>query len=141
SHSIANGGSGTYNFNEYGTVSPEAERESAFLYYDFDVSDTLNLWTQLQYGRNQNRTSNNGGIFQGTTVMTVFSGNAFLPASVQQIMDDEGIPSFQFNRLGGLDDLAAGAVQETENAMRTFTVGFDKDIEADGMLDGWRFSG
>src|SRR5690606_28691402 len=108
SHSIANGGSGTYNFNEYATVSPEAERESAFLYYDFDVSDTLNLWTQLQYGRNESSLSNNGGIFQGTTVMTVFSGNAFLPASVQQIMDDEGIPSFQFNRLGGLDDLAAG---------------------------------
>lgn len=141
SHSITNGGSGTQNFNEYATVTPEAERQSGFFYYDFDVSDSLNLYTQLLYGRNENRTSNNGGIFQGTTVLTIHSGNPFLPSSVQQIMNNEGRASFQFNRLGGLEDLAAGAAQETENTARSFTVGFDKELSADGMLDGWQLHG
>jgi outer membrane receptor protein involved in Fe transport len=141
-HSIANGGSGTPNGTEYATLSPKADRNNVFLYYDFDVSDSTNLYVQATRGVNTSWSTNSGGIFTGASNgLRVFSGNAFLPANVQAIMDAEGLASFSFQRFGSLEDLAAGAAQETENTSTALTVGFDKDIAADGMLDGWQVRG
>jgi outer membrane receptor protein involved in Fe transport len=41
--SIANGGSGTPNGTERATLSPEADRNNLFLYYDFDINDSTNF--------------------------------------------------------------------------------------------------
>jgi iron complex outermembrane recepter protein len=141
-HSIANGGSGTPNGTEYATLSPKADRNNFFLYYDFDVNDSTNLYVQATRGGNKSWSTNSGGIFTGASNgLRVFSGNAFLPANVQAIMDAEGLASFSFQRFGSLQDLAAGAAQETENTSTALTLGFDKDISADGMLDGWQVRG
>jgi len=140
-HSITNGGSGTPNGQERATISPEAERESAFLYYDFDLNESTNLYAQLMYGQNTSRNNNLGGTFTIGNTVSIFSGNAYLPASVQQTMDDNNIPSFSFTRLGSDADLALGAAQDTQNTSRTFTLGIDKDISADGLLDGWQVRG
>jgi iron complex outermembrane recepter protein len=141
SHSITNGGSGTPNGTERATLSPEADRESAFLYYDFDVNDSTKLYAQMIYGQNTSVSNNIGGVFTGGNGLTVYSGNAYLPASVQQIMDDEGIESFAFQRFGSEADLAAGAQQHTRNTSRALTLGFEKDFSADGFFDGWQVRG
>jgi outer membrane receptor protein involved in Fe transport len=141
-HSITNGGSGTPNGTEYATLSPEADRNNVFVYYDYDVSDSLNLYVQATRGDNRSLSTNSGGIFTGASNgLRIFSGNAFLPANVQAIMDSEGLASFSFQRFGSLEDLAAGAAQETNNRNTALTLGFDKDIAADGMLDGWQLHG
>jgi iron complex outermembrane recepter protein len=141
-HSITNGGSGTPNGTEYATLSPEADRNNAFLYYDFDLNDSTNLYAQVTRGQNTSLSHNVGGIFTGASNgLRVFSGNAFLPANVQAIMDTEGLASFSFQRFGSLADLAAGAAQETENTSTALTLGFDRDISADGMLNGWQVRG
>jgi len=141
-HSIANGGSGTPNGTEYATLSPEADRNNVFLYYDFDLNDSTNLYAQVTRGQNTSWSRNTGGIFTGASNgLRVFSGNAFLPANVQAIMDAEGLASFSFQRFGSLADLASGAAQETENTSTALTLGFDRDISADGMLDGWQVRG
>jgi outer membrane receptor protein involved in Fe transport len=141
-HSIANGGSGTPNGTEYATLSPEADRDNVFLYYDFDLNDSTNLYAQVTRGQNTSLSRNLGGVFTGASNgLRVFSGNAFLPANVQAIMDSEGLASFSFQRFGSLADLAPGAAQETENTSTALTLGFDRDISADGMFDGWQVRG
>lgn len=141
SHSITNGGSGTPNGTERGTLSPEAERESAFLYYDLDINDSTNFYVQAMYGQNLSLSNNLGGVFSGGNALTIFSGNAYLPASVQQLMDDQNLESMTFQRIGSELGLAAGAAQETRNTSRALTIGFEKDIQAQGLLDGWQARG
>ena len=140
-HSIANGGSGTPNGTERATLSPEAERENFFLYYDHDLSDSMNVYVQATRGQNTSLQNNLGGVFTGASNgLTVFSGNAFLPANVQAIMDAEGLESFSFQRIGSPLDVAFGQ-QQTENTSTALTLGFEKDISANGMLDGWQLRG
>ena len=141
SHSIANGGSGTPNGQERATLSPEGERESAFFYYDFELNENTNLYAQLMYGENTSLNNNLGGTFTLANTLTIFSGNAFLPASVQQIMDDNALESMRFTRIGSDADLARGAQQHTRNTNRSFTLGFEHDIESDGFLDDWQLRG
>ena len=143
-HSIVNGGSGTPNGTEYATLSPEADRNNVFLYYDFDLNDSTNFYVQATRGRNTSLSTNLGGVFTGASNgLRVFSGNAFLPPEVQAIMDAEGLESFSFQRFGSRQDVAAGggAKQETENTSTALTLGFEKDISADGMLNGWQVRG
>jgi iron complex outermembrane receptor protein len=141
SHSITNGGTGTPNGTERGTLSPQAGRESAFLYYDFDLNDSTNLYAQAIYGQNTSLNNNLGGVFSGGNALTVYSGNAFLPSSVQQLMDDQGLESFRFQRIGSGADLAAGAQQDTRNTSRTLTLGFEKNVSGEGPLDDWQIRG
>jgi outer membrane receptor protein involved in Fe transport len=141
SHSIANGGSGTPNGQERATLSPEAERESAFLYFDYDIGENTNAYVQMMYGENTSLSNNLGGTFTLANTLTIFSGNAFLPPSVQQVMDDNGLDSMSFTRIGSDADLALGAQQHTRNTNRAVTVGFDHDFESGGWLDGWQLRG
>jgi len=140
-HSITNGGSGTPNGAERATLSPDATRQSAFLHYDFDLNDQTNLYAQFVYGENTSLNNNLGGTFTLANTVSIFSGNAFLPASVQQIMDDNGLESMAFTRIGSDADLALGAQQHTRNTSRTVTLGIEHDIEAQGFFDGWQFRG
>jgi iron complex outermembrane receptor protein len=141
SHSIANGGSGTPNGAERATLSPKAERESTFLYYDFDVNERTNVYAQFVYGQNTSQSNNLGGTFTIGNTLEVFSGNAFLPPEVQQVFDDNGLESMSFTRIGSDADLALGARQHTRNTSRTFTLGIEKDLRADGIFDDWQFRG
>lgn len=141
-HSITNGGSGTPNGTERATLSPEAERNNLFLYYDHDLSASMNVYVQATRGENTSLSNNLGGVFTGASNrLRVFSGNAFLPANVQTIMDNEGLEFFDFYRFGSEADFADGAQQETENTSTALTLGFEKDISADGFLNGWQVRG
>jgi len=141
-HSITNGGSGTPNGTERATVSPEADRNNIFLYYDHDLNDSTNVYVQATRGQNTSLGNNLGGVFTGASNrLRVFSGNAFLPANVQTIMDNEGLEFFDFYRFGSESDFSSRAQQETENTSTALTLGFEKDLTADGFLDGWQVRG
>ena len=49
--SIANGGSGTSNGTEYSTLSPKADRNNVFVYYDVDLNDSTNFYVQASARR------------------------------------------------------------------------------------------
>jgi len=141
-HSITKGGSGTPNGTDRNTLSPEAERHNVFAYYDFDLNESTNLYAQLTYGQNTSLSNTQGGVFTGASNgLRIYSGNAFLPAAVQQIMSAEGLASFSFQRFGSPADLAAGTQQETQNSSTALTLGFEKDITSNGILDGWQVRG
>ena len=157
-HSITNGGSGTTNGTERATLSPEADRSNIFLYFDYDLDNGTNLYAQVTRGQNTSLSNNLGGVFTGASNgLTVYSGNPFLPANIQAALDDPAYPRlcdngtpadpsddvacFSFQRFGSGLDLANGAAQETRNSNTALTLGFEKDISADGMLNGWQLRG
>lgn len=125
------------------TVSPDFERSSIFLYADYDVTDNFNVFFQGIHGSSERFSTNLAGQFQFVfSPMIIYSGNAFLPPEVQQVMDDEGISQFTLNRMGHSSDLAKGGAGTTQDiTMNSGTVGFDYDIESGGFFDGWQVDG
>lgn len=143
SHSITNGGSGDFIGNELQTITPDAKRGNAFVYFDFDATPNLNLFVQGLAGRSVTDTPNFGGLFSQTfsTAFTIFRDNAFLPDNIRQIMEEEDIPSFVMNRVGSRDDTAAESRLKQDNKTYSGTLGFKYKISSDGFFDGWRVDG
>ena len=141
SQSITNGGSGTYNGADRPSLAPKAKRSSAFLYLDYDMSDSVKVYAQGIMGNTVTNLTNLGGIFQNTTAMQIFSGNPYLPQSVQDLMDANNIDSFTFDRIGSAADIAANSRVETENTTYSGTLGFNADFDTGGWFDNWRLDG
>lgn len=144
-HSITNGGSGDDTTGDLVALAPEAERYSAFVYLKFDATPNLTLYVQGLAGQSMIEQPNHGGRFANVagidTRITIYRENAFLPAAVRQIMDDEGLTSFQMNLVGNREGLGRYSRLKQDNETTSGTVGFDWDITGDGILSGWQVSG
>lgn len=146
SQSITNGGSGDYLGADRPTLLPDSARGSFFSYLDYDINESLNVFFQGTYGHSTWTNSNLGGAFQGTTRMTIYQDNVFLPAGIRQAMIAQNIPSVGFNRVGGNTDTAAGAYQETINNTVSGTAGFkgeisDEGLFGSGLMRNWQTDG
>ncbi|MDR2214222.1 MAG: TonB-dependent receptor [Nevskiaceae bacterium] len=120
------------------SVVPGTHHLSGFLYTDYDVNDNLTVFVQGLYSNSYFASNGNGTIMQGSTVGTIYSGNAYLPASVQQIMDQEGRASFQLARYNL--DIAGGRILQTNDTI-SFTTGFDLTVPGDGYFSDWKVNG
>ena len=144
SHSTEGGRySGDYIGADRPNVQPDFERTSSFLRLDYDVGDNFNIYLQALYGTSRTKTNGNIGQFQFVfSPMIIYSGNAFLPPSIQQIMDDNGIAQFTLNRMGHSSDLALGGEENiTDIRMQQQTLGFEATLDGGGAFDGWRMQG
>ncbi len=137
-HSITNGGSGDDLGADRPVLTPDNDRNSIFVYGDYDVADNFSVFGQFMQGTNKtSRWNSPGGSFHGTpTALTVFQDNAFLSDDLRQTMMNEGINSFTFKRMGALEDTGGQSQIWDENEMTSITVGFNWDIEG-GAFDGW----
>jgi len=138
------GGDGD-DLNDATQLWPKTNRYSVFAYADYDVSDAVTLFAQ--YTRGRNRQKQNGAppaallnFVPVLTSATIYSGNAFLPAEVQQIMDDNGIESFNLGRIGDVSDFG-GQYYDDATTQNVGTIGFDIELPQDGFLGGWTVSG
>ncbi len=121
-------------------------RHSAFLYLDYDVSDDTNVYLQGMYGESNVR----GPWFSSPVLVgatwqgTIFSGNPFLPANVQQIMSQNNVASFNLGLTGATRADREGGlglyVVDQSNELTSATVGFEKRI-ANGFLTDWKWTG
>lgn len=138
--SITGGGSGDYVGRDLYTIFPDAERNSIYAYGDYEIADGVTVFAQYIRGQNKTfRYNDPTGSLNGTpSTATIFSGNAFLPASVQQIMTANNIASFTLRRLGSIDDIALQSWQSDDNVMNSFAGGLTWDIDRAGMLNGWQ---
>jgi outer membrane receptor protein involved in Fe transport len=136
--SVTNGGSGDNLASQHANLMPEQDRQSIFLYGDFDVTENVTVFGQYTNSSNDTWAYNTpGGSFHGTpTALTIFQDNAFLPESIRQIMIDEELESFTFKRMGSMSDTQGQSWIWDENDMETYTVGIDVDLEG-GFFDGW----
>jgi outer membrane receptor protein involved in Fe transport len=142
--SIVNGGSGDdLGGGEVADLMPDVERDSLFVYFDFDVTDNLTVFGQVIRGTNStSRYNDPRGSLQGTpTAITIFQDNAFLSNQIRQTMINEGLQSFTFKRMGSIEDIGRDIRLWDDNETMSFTGGFSLDIDNGGMLDGWRLDG
>ena len=82
-----------------GALLPEDEHWSIYGRFAYELTDDVNAIFEGSYAGND--TVNWSAVYnrQGASAITVSRANPFLPASVQQAMDQNGITSFQLNRL------------------------------------------
>ena len=141
--SIANGGSGDDLGAEVQTIYPDLKRNSVFAYADYEVADNITVFAQYLRGYESTfRYNTPRGSFQGTpTALTIFSGNAFLPASIQQIMTANNIKSFTFRRTGSAADIGADISLRDTSVMNSATGGFNWDIKSNGLFNDWKVDG
>lgn len=144
-HSIANGGSGDDTTGNLLALAPEADRRNAFAYLSYEATPNLELFAQGLYGRATTDQPDHGGRFANVagidTRITIFRENAFLPAAVAQIMDNEGLTSFQMNVVGDREGLGRASRLKQDNRTVSGTAGFKWDIRREGLFSGWQVDG
>ena len=124
------------------SLYPDIERYSVFTYADYELSDDLKVFGQYLHGETSIFSWNTPrGSLQGSpTAITIFSGNAFLPASLQQLMTDNAIASFSFRRMGSIEDIGQMYLDDT-TTQHIGVAGFEYNVSSDGFLSGWNIDG
>ncbi len=142
---VQSGGSGKDLSNVLNVLLPASKRTNAFAYYDYDVSDNLNVYVQGIYSKQFLSRAGlvgnvGGGTLPGFHPATIYRDNAFLPASISQYMTTNNINSLQFNRQLSPADGVIG-YQNQASKLAAGTIGFKSTISSDGFLDGWNIDG
>ncbi|HET7609880.1 MAG TPA: TonB-dependent receptor [Gammaproteobacteria bacterium] len=139
-HQITNGGSGWDAVTDRGgSLVPETERGSLFAHYNFDLTDNASLYAQFLAG--ENKVNSVGTLPLGIAgwAGTIYSGNPFLPANIQQLMTANNIQSFLLERYHTTADLAHDRFV-TDNDTRSLTFGGESQLQG-GMFEGWTLGG
>ena len=162
SQSIAgNTGDGDDFRSDLPSLTHEYERENQFLRFSFDASDNVTVFAQRLRGESFRTQINTlSGQFHGPfSPMVIYSGNAFLPESIQKIMDDpsysrrcdvrglpsgapDAVPCFNLSRMGHSSDLKrGGGALALDVEFDSTTLGFEAELSGGGFFDGWSFDG
>ncbi len=132
----------TWGIDADNTVLQANGRHSAFAYLDYDLTDKTNVYYQQLYGLSKVRSP----WFPQPTLVgapwgaTIFSGNPFLPANVQQIMTANNIPSVGFGETGVTAPGQTGGlnlyVVDDSDELTVETLGFTTKFD-----HGWKLTG
>jgi outer membrane receptor protein involved in Fe transport len=147
--STVNGGSGVDSGLPGTTISPDTGRENLFAYIEHDFGDSLTVFGQIISGEAEVTQRGNAGLFPNPPgapadrAFTIFSGNPFLPASIQQAMTANNLASVQFGRIGAPEDIAFDAFTQQTTETDSLTGGFEYDFQGDGFFGsgGWQLNG
>lgn len=154
-NSLVGGGSGTVNDEFSRQFMPKSERENYFAYIDYDLTEQLNIYFEGMYGKSSNRTSTTFGsnltgaynntpdFFSGAPTQAapyIYSGNPYIPANIQQIMDDENIPYITIGKTSHPSDLDR-SFQQQDTETLSLNVGFDYKLKTGGFFDDWLLKG
>ncbi len=147
--STVNGGSGGDAGLPGTQLSPETSRENGFVYIEHDFGDSLTVFGQLISGEAAFTSRGNPGLFPNPPgaaadrSFTIFSGNPFLPASIQQAMTANNLASVQFGRIGAPEDIAFDAFTEQVTETDSLTGGFEYAFRGNGFFGngGWQLDG
>ncbi len=115
-----------------GGLIPNVKRYNGFAHLKYQINDEWEAFGQLITGHNEVDGRGfadimNGPAFQGT----IYSGNPYLPANVQQAMTANNIQSFGLSRIGSSADLGINRLVQS-NDMDSYTVGVK------GAIGDWR---
>lgn len=119
------------------TIGPrgnEAISRSAFLGLQYELTDRLSIYGQGMWGRTETNKTQNLRFYpflEFAWTPTIFADNAFLPEEVRQVMEENGIPSFQLRKGGSLSpfqDVGSNEKGRDEFTNTTFKLGIDYTI-------------
>ncbi|WP_411820865.1 TonB-dependent receptor [Hyphococcus formosus] len=103
------------------------ERYSAFAHADYEVMPNVTIFGEFGYAYSDVETGSNLRVDQ----ITIQADNAYLPASVAQVMADNGIDSFTMGR--GFEDYARGLFDINSKTWQA-TAGLEAELGG-----GWSF--
>lgn len=81
-----------------GTGAATLRTDQAFARISYDLTPDITAFLQGAVAEARNRYIGNFDSRGGVSALTIFSGNPYLPADIQQLMDDTGTASFRFAR-------------------------------------------
>ena len=146
--STTNGGSGVESGVPGYQISPDSGRENVFAYLEHQFGN-LNVYGQFIHGEAEFRSKGQGGLFGNPPGagadrnFTIFSGNPFIPATIQAAMTANGVASVQFSRIGALEDIGLDAYTQQVTETDSLTGGFDYEFDGSGFFGNneWRLRG
>jgi iron complex outermembrane receptor protein len=112
-------------------VSPfgaKVDRWTAFAHGEYDFSDKLTGFIELMAASSDTPYQQYYSYTAGAGVETIFSGNPFIPASIQQRMTAQNIASFPLARINA--DMASN-VADNHSSTQRLAAGFDGKIAGD----------
>ncbi len=110
-----------------GSIYPDNSRGSAFLYLDHEFNNNWTGFAQFIYGSNNTEFNGSGAHQEEAWALTIYEENPFIPPSIRDVMEDEGVTSFPLHRYSSSADLARNRVRQ-ENTLRSYTAGVRGDI-------------
>ena len=119
------------------------DRENAYVYLDYDLGDSTNVYFEQIYGDNSASDRRESisllSLWQGR----IYGDNAFLdPALAAQITAQPGgFVGYGYFPTNNPNTVLGDSRQETNNTTHATTVGFRHDFEGDGALTGWSLDG
>jgi outer membrane receptor protein involved in Fe transport len=124
-----------------GPFGNEVQQESVFGGFKFDLSERFDINGDIIVSNTESNTYNQPGVphLQTPWQATIYAENPFLPASVLQIMQQEGRSSIRVEKLGqpiGITDFDSNESQHNRFAMWTAKLGFNFDIDGNWNLGG-----
>ena len=146
--STTNGGSGHESGLQTYNITPDSGRENAFAYVKHDFNDQLSVFGQFMHGKADFTQLNFGGLFPNPEPgaafdrnFTIFSGNPFLPAAIQQAMTANNVASIPFSRIGAPEDIASRAATTQDTTTDSYTAGFDYELKGGWLIKGYYQTG
>jgi iron complex outermembrane recepter protein len=127
---------------EGGPFGAEVKEPSAFVGFKYDLSDRVRLLSHALYGVSESNQYHQRGLphLQDIWFGTIYSGNPYLPAAVQQAMTQQGVVAFQMLKLGQFRGLEgnwnADETEHNAHTMFTWGVGAEADIWSDWQVRG-----
>lgn len=124
---------------EGGPFGAEVKEPSAFLGFKYDVTDRMRVFTQAMYGVSESNRYGRRGLphLQDIWFATIYSGNPYLPAELQQAMTTQNVQAFRMLKLGQLRDFENWSDDETEHnahTMFTWSAGVEADVWSDWLI-------
>lgn len=109
---------------------------SAFTHVKYALTPTFEVFAEGAYATADNE-YNQVQQFQipGLNGLTIFNGNAYLPAAVQNLMTANNIPAFAMGRIAF--DFGGPALADATNETVNFVAGFDWDIAGDWTMQAY----
>ena len=122
-----------------GPYGAEVKEPSAFVGLKYDVTDRARVFTQAMYGVSESNQYHQRGLphLQDIWFATIYSGNPYLPAPLQQAMTQQGVVAFKMLKLGQLDGVQNWADDQTDHnvhTMFTWSLGGEMDLWSDWQL-------
>jgi outer membrane receptor protein involved in Fe transport len=117
-------------------ISAGVTTASAFTHVEYALTSSLKVFAEGAYATADNEYNQvQQFMIPGLNGVTIFSGNAYLPAAVQSVMTANGIPAFSMGRISF--DFGGPAHADAANETVNLVTGFDWDVGNNWSLQGY----
>lgn len=118
-------------------ITSKIDRENFYANLDFDINNNVTLFAQGFWSEVTTESRANTAIARSIWAPTIFRENAFLPEEIRDIMEEEGLESFQLNRYHS--DISRGRFNSRRQT-GSITAGVEAVLDTGGFFDGWNIN-